>query len=237
MLQETFRQSKVSARAEHISLDSDVDEAAIASKPRPRRKVRFDYALHSKLRGCSTELRILEDHFLSVQTLRPTGGVKKYDLDLRFLNAKPIIVREIAWFWLALSVCLAALSSAALWLLWPTDAAGWMQAAPLTASVAALASAGAALMFLRCTTESLEFTSVHGAVTLVSVTGAMGSARSGKTFFVELIKSINAAKIARPQPLPQFLRDEMREHHRLRESGALSEVQYEAGKARILAAH
>ncbi len=59
-------------------------------------------------------------------------------------------------------------------------------------------------MFLRRTTESLEFISVHGGVTLVSVTGAIGSARDGKKFFVELIKSINAAKAARPQP-PQTI--------------------------------
>ena len=70
-----------------------------------------------------------------------------------------------------------------------------------------------------------------------SVTGGIGSARDGKSFFVELIKDINAAKAARPQERPQFLRDEMREHHRLREIGALSEEDYEASKARILRAH
>ena len=83
-------------------------------------------------------------------------------------------------------------------------------------------------MFLRRTTESLEFVSMHGGATLVSVTGGIGSARAGKKFFIELIKSINAAKAARPQERPQLLRDEMREHHRLRELGVLSEEQYEA---------
>jgi hypothetical protein len=102
---------------------------------------------------------------------------------------------------------------------------------------ALLAAIVAALMFLRRTTESLEFTSVHGGVTLVSVTGAIGSAREGKKFFVELIKSIHAAKAARPQPPPLFLRDEMREHHRLRELGVLSEEQYAECKSRILASH
>jgi hypothetical protein len=107
----------------------------------------------------------------------------------------------------------------------------------MTALVALLAALGSVLMFLRRTTESLEFTSVHGGVTLVSVTGAIGSARDGKKFFIELIKSIGAAKIARPQPPQQFLRDEMREHHRLREIGALTEAQYETSKSRILASH
>jgi hypothetical protein len=121
--------------------------------------------------------------------------------------------------------------------LWPQTAAAWIGPAPLTALAALLAAAGSVFMFLRRTTESLEFLSVHGQVTLVSVTGAIGSTQDGKRFFVELIKSISAAKAARPQPAHQFLRDEMREHHRLREIGALTEAQYEASKSRILASH
>jgi hypothetical protein len=78
---------------------------------------------------------------------------------------------------------------------------------------------------------------MHGGATLISVVGGIGSARAGKRFFVELIKNINAAKAARPQERSQLLRDEMREHHRLRELGVLSEQQYEQGKARILACH
>ena len=107
----------------------------------------------------------------------------------------------------------------------------------LVSAVTLVAAVGAILMFLRRTTESLEFVSAHGGATLLSVTGGIGSARAGKAFFVELIKSINAAKVARPQPRAQLLRDEMREHHRLRELGVLSEEEYEASKARILASH
>ena len=224
----------IRARAEHISIETGHDEAP---KKRVHRKTRFNYTLASKLRGCHTQLALLEEHFLSVQLARPDTEPRKYDFDLRFANAKPVIVRHIAWFWLALAVSLAALASCALWMLWPKSAAEWLSPVLLTAVVALLASGGSVLMFLRRTTESLEFISVHGGVTLVSVTGAIGSAREGKKFFVELIKSINAAKLARPQPPHQFLRDEMREHHRLRELGVLSEEQYETSKSRILAAH
>ena len=225
------------ARAEHISLESSSDDSLAAPKTRPRRKVRFDYSLRSRLRGCATELALLDGHFLSVQAVRPDCAPKKYEFDLRFANSKPVIVREIAWFWLVIAASLAALSGGALWVLWPPVATEWLDPVPLTAVAALLGAAGAVLMFLRRTTESLEFVSIHGAVTLVSATGAIGSARDGKKFFVELIKSINAAKAARPQNRPQFLRDEMREHHRLRELGALTQEQYETSKARILAAH
>jgi len=236
------QQAPIRARAEHISLETQGDYLSDDQvdgllRKRPIRKVRCDYALESKLRGCVTKLALLEDHFLSVQTVRPDSEPKKYEFDLRFVNAKPVIVRHIAWFWLALALSLVALSAAALWLLWPQTAAEWIGPVPLTAIAALFASAGAVVMFLRRTTESLEFWSVHGQVSLVSVTGAIGSTQDGKKFFVELIKSIVAAKAARPQPPQQFLRDEMREHHRLRELGALTEAQYEASKSRILAAH
>jgi len=227
----------IRVRAEHISLDTHDDDALATQKKRPHRATRMSYTLTSKLRGCITHLGLLDEHFLSVQLTRPDIEPRKYDFDLRFASAKPVIVRHIAWFWLALAISLIALATCALWMLWPKSAAEWIHPVPLTAIGALLASIGAVLMFLRRTTESLEFLSVHGEVTLVSVTGAIGSARDGKKFFVELIKSINAAKVARPQPTHQFLRDEMREHHRLRELGVLTEDQYEISKSRILAAH
>lgn len=227
----------VRARAEHISLESGHDESINVPKKRPRRKPRFEYTLNSKLRGCTTQLAILEDHFLSVQLVRPDSVPTKYDFDLRFANSKPVIVRHVAWFWIALAVSLAALAAGALWMLWPQTAADWLTPVPMTALSALLAATASVFMFLRRTTESLEFTSVHGGVCLVSVIGGMGSTRDGKKFFIELIKSINAAKAARQQPPHQFLRDEMREHHRLRELGALTEAQYETSKSRILSAH
>jgi hypothetical protein len=242
----TTQRAPIRVRAEHISLEThdnglgdtlSDDQVDGLLRKRAVRKVRCDYALESKLRGCVTKLALLEDHFLSVQMVRPDSEPKKYEFDLRFANAKPVIVRHIAWFWLALAVSLVALSVAALWLLWPQTVAEWVAPAPLTAIAALFAAAGSVVMFVRRTTESLEFWSVHGQVTLVSVTGAIGSTQDGKKFFVELIKSIVAAKAARPQPPQQFLRDEMREHHRLREIGALSEAQYETSKGRILAAH
>lgn len=225
----------MSGRAEHISMESDADMLAPAGR-QPRRKVRASYTLSSRLRGCETEVGILDDHYLSVRCVRPNAEPRKYELDLRFVNARPVIVRRIAWFWLALAAGLALLAAGALWSLWPIGA-DWAGPVFLTAIATLVASIGAGFMFMRRTTESLEFTSVHGGVTLVSVIGGIGSARAGRKFFVELIKNINAAKAARQQPKPQFLRDEMREHSRLRDAGALAEDQYEASKARILGSH
>jgi hypothetical protein len=223
------------ARAEHIHIEAEPGTVA-APAPSRRRKVRSTYVLKSRLRGCETEVSILEDHFAAVRTMRPDAQERKYEVDLRFANPKPLLVRTISWFWLSLAACMVLLAAGGLLATW-TDAGRWSSPIFLAALVLLLASAGATILFLRRTVESLEFVSMHGGATLISAVGGIGSARTGKRFFVELIKSINAAKAARPQERPQLLRDEMREHHRLRELGVLSEQQYEQSKARILASH
>jgi len=225
----------VIARGEHIHIEAEPGTVAAPTAHRSR-KVRSSYALKSRLRGCETEVSIFEDHFVAVQTVRPDAQPRKYEFDLRFANPKPVRVRAISWFWLTLAAGMVLLAAGGLWATW-TDAARWSSPIFLTAVVTLLGSGGAIAMFLRRTVESLEFVSMHGGATLLSVAGGIGSARAGKRFFIELIRSINAAKALRPQERPQLLRDEMREHHRLRELGVVSEQQYEQSKARILASH
>lgn len=224
------------ARAEHISLESSPDIAA-APPRHPHRKVRSTFTLASALRGCSTEVSILEDHYLAVRSERPREEPKKYVLDLRFANPQPVRVRHVAWVFLGAAITLLLITAGAWWWAWSATATRWTHPGLLAGTGSALAATAALVLFLRRTTESLEFTSIHGNATLVSIMGGIGSAKSGKSFFVDLIKSINAAKLARPQPKQQFLRDEMREHHRLRELNVLSGEAYEASKQRILAAH
>ena len=231
----TDSRAVVIARAEHIHIEAEPGTVA-APTPHRLRKVRKSYVLKSRLRGCETELAILEDHYVTVRAVRPDAQARKYEFDLRFANPKPVRVRSISWFWLLLAGALILLAAGGLWATW-SDAGRWSSPIFLSALVTLLAAGGAAIMFLRRTVESLEFVSAHGGATLVSVVGGIGSARAGKHFFIDLIKSINAAKTARPQERPQFLRDEMREHHRLRELGVLSDLQYEQSKARILASH
>jgi hypothetical protein len=220
-------------RAEHISLEADAEIAA-PTRP-PHRKVRSTYALKSGLRDCATELSLLDEHYLQVHAVRGKES-KKYSIDLRFLNSQPVRNRNIAWFWWALALLQAGGTGIGLWL-------AMANAQPLTSMgfiggcIAAIGMIGAAVFGVRQTTESLNFVSVHGGATLVNVIGGIGSTKKGKSFFVSMIKEIAAAKAARQQAKQQWLRDEMREHHRLRELGVLSEEDYEASKTRILKAH
>lgn len=224
------------ARAEHISIEAEPEESAPPTR-RACGKVRASYTLKSALRGCETELSLLEDHYLSVRSVRPQSLPIKYDVDLRFASPKPVRVREISWTWLIVTIGLVGLASGAIASAWSISAQPWTRSGFIAALVTLLVSVCTFLLFLRRTTESLQFKSLHGQATLVSVTGGIGSARGGKQFFVELIKDISAARSSRLQEKPQLLRDEMREHHRLREVGVFSEEEYEASKARILSAH
>jgi hypothetical protein len=224
------------ARAEHISLESTPDIAATALK-HPHRKSLARFQLASKLRSCETELSLLEDHYLAVCSQRGKEPALKYVVDLRFASPRPVIVRYVAWAWLAAFVALLVAGGAGFWLAFAATPLRWSHPGLTAGGACLLLGAVALLLFLRRTTESLQFLSVHGDAILVNAAGSIGSAKSGRRFFVEVIKSISAAKHARPQPRPQFLRDEMREHHRLHELHVLSDAAYEASKARILAAH
>jgi hypothetical protein len=224
------------AHAEHISIESSPDESSMPLR-RARGKVLATYALKSPLRGCETELTLLDDHFVSVRSVRPNNIAKKYDVDLRFASPKPVRVREISWTWLVVTTGLITLASGTIATQWSASAQPWLRPGILAAFATLVLSVFTFLLFLRRTTESLEFKSVHGGATLIRVTGGIGSARNGKEFFIALMKEIGAAKGARRQERPQFLRDEMREHHRLRELGVLTDEQYEESKGKILRAH
>jgi hypothetical protein len=223
------------AHAEHISLESTPD--IVASPLRhPHRKTVARFHLQSSLRGSEIEVNLLEDHYVSVRMLQPGEDVKKYTLDLRFANPRPVIARHVAWAMLALALSSFVGTLACLW--WAAAGKhGWLHPGVFMGAAGAITTALSVWQFMRRTTESLQFKSVHGGATLISITGGIGSAKAGRRFFVDLIKNINAAKAARAQSKPHFLRDEMREHHRLRELRVLSELDYEASKTRILAAH
>jgi hypothetical protein len=87
------------------------------------------------------------------------------------------------------------------------------------------------------TRDVVELRSVHGDAPLAGIAGRLGSARAAGSFVAELAQRVKAAVAQSAQSKQQFLRDEMREHHRLWSEGVLSDAVYEASKLRILRAH
>jgi hypothetical protein len=87
------------------------------------------------------------------------------------------------------------------------------------------------------TRDVVELRSAHGAAHLAGITGRLGSARASDSFVAALASAVETARAQFSQSKQQFLRDEMREHHRLWKEGVLSDAVYEASKRRILQAH
>lgn len=208
-------------RAEHICLASD--EFLVEEQPRaigvgPTVKVA------SGLRGCEVELSLRADHQLVVRTLRRRRPARKYSLDLRFVAAEPVIRRRIAWISWGAAAALVALGVSGEAVLLPTI--GCLVAAPC-----------AGLIGWYRTRENIELHSIHGAAPLAEITGGLGCSRSLASFMAELGRRIEAARSQVTQSKQQFLRDEMREHHRLWSEGVLPDAVYDAGKRRILRAH
>ena len=221
-------------RAEDICLASDefiIDRRFRGTRSGPT------LAVAHRARRVRTELALLDGHRLAVRAQAPRGPVRRYVIDLRFVDAAPVTRRAIAWnCWLA-SVASATAAGLVAWLAMsmrghPEVWSAWLLSLGLVA-LGVLVGAVA----LHRTHETLSLRSVHGAVTLAELTGGLGSGRQAAPFLVVLAQRTAAARAEMAQSRQQYLRDELREHRRLFEDGVLSADAYEAGKRRVLQAH
>jgi hypothetical protein len=220
---------------EHITLDGDSGIVALPIEQGHRATLQR-HSIPGHPEGSCTELSILEGHFLRVRVTTNRGATLAYQFDLRFADPAPVRVRRTPWVLVWVAAGLASIGLAALAMAWP--AIGETLGIGITGALfVALTGAAAAWVYLRWTKESLQVRSAHGAAVLAIVTGRLGSADGHEKIFMDVARNIAAARQARPQEKPQFLRDEMREHYRLRRLGVLSEGEYESAKAAILAAH
>lgn len=95
----------------------------------------------------------------------------------------------------------------------------------------------ATLVAIYRTTETVRLLSSVGAARLLDCTGGLGTLRGLRRFMAKVTAHIRLAAEARRRTKAAHLRDEMREHVRLREIGVLGEPEYESAKARILGKH
>ena len=173
------------ARAEHISIEGEPEDFSPPTK-QPHRITRHSYTLASRLRGCCDGAFDPRGP-LSWRARRASGRRASQVSARSALRESEAGARPPHLVDLARRVARPGRAAARALL-----ASAWSSHAPLFGSRAArrigcsvhrrgrshcCSSAG--------TTESLEFRSAHGDATLVGVIGGVGSARSGKKFFVE----------------------------------------------------
>jgi len=219
------------SNAEHIVLESDLREVP---ELRTARKVHARVAFRSRLRRRFMQLEIFDYYYLAVRSHSRSARLE-YVLDLRFMDA-PQVSRHISWRWITASLLLTSLAYAILhfghW------APPWWQRHWLT-GYAALTGAWAlvTLVAVYRTTETVRLFSTGGAATLLECTGGLGTLRAVHRFMAKVGAHARLAAGARRRTKAAHLRDEMREHARLKDLGVLCEPEYESAKARILGKH
>lgn len=223
-------------QVEHVCLESE-QPVVTATRPRSARGHGPLFRFESRWRGCETELAFTADGRLTVRSRDRGKPLRRYAIDLRFVDAAGSSMRRIAWQWWLATTALAVAGAMPFWTDLQFLGPGW-HAFDLQVSVALLtAAACVGLLGLYHTRDTLELRSLHGGARLAVVTGNLGSARRMREFAAELTRRVAEARQQSPQSKRHFLRDEMREHHRLRSEGVFAAPAYEASKRRILAAH
>jgi len=215
---------------EHILLETDWREVP---ELRDARKSHGRIEIRSRLRRRVLQLEIIDYYYLSVRS-RSGARAHEFSLDLRFARP-PQFSRHIAWRWMAASLVLIvvpALIATAI------RGSAWWRQQWLTVSLAVAAVwAVTSLLSLYRTTETIRLFSTCGAVRMLEFTGGPGTFRALRPFVAKLMAHIRLASAARRSTKAEHLRDEMREHQRLRDIGVLSDSDYEESKARILGQH
>lgn len=219
--------------SEHILLESEVRDVPERGSARI---VHAAWQRRSRLRMRRLELAIIDYCYLAVRTAR-AGSMRDYVLDLRFIDRSLHTTRHVPWRWMLATPGLATIAAFSLWPAVSSTPSWWQpHRLPLCAVTLGLTLC-AALVCVWRTTETLSLRSLHGGATLLEFTGGLGTFRSSRKFALKLAAHIQFAVAAQQENRARHLRDEMREHFRLREAGVLSHEEYQASKARILAQH
>ncbi len=220
--------------AEHISLQSETVEPRarpVALKPVVR------YQLHSRARGLQTRVAILEDQFVVVNARRPRAPDQEHNVDLRFVDPRPVGIRKVGWPWMYIAIALMILAGFfAVFAAISASPSARVWALPTTI-VLGTCAVSSFLMCLYSTTESLLFVSVHGRARVITITGGLGTTRAARRCALDIVKHIKLARKQSKQTRQAFLCDEMREHNRLHEQGVITDEQFADAKTRILHAH
>ena len=219
-------------QGEYILLESDEQPTVPHPRGPRRRHARVD--VPDRIRRRVLTLEIIDYLYLTVRVQRSQSVLAEYVLDLRFVDPSVRMSRHIATRWLVATLVLAALAVAIGLRVQGSAAPGNWLVACLIASTLAV---GAGFVCAYRTTETLAVFSIHGRARLLEYTGMLGLGRALRPFLIKLSAHVRIAIAARRRSKALHLRDEMREHARLHETGVLSKPEYEAGKVRILAAH
>lgn len=215
--------------AEHISLGGEDESAEADATPRS-----VEYRLNLKRPSHAAEqtIKLYDDGSIGVEE-RHRKRSRRYTLHTRFLDPAPQVSRHIAKRAFITAGVTGGLGLALLAL--PIDF-GAFDVWRLSGGIL-LATSGlfALLLAVYRTGDTLRFASLHGRVTVLTITGGICCQRR----CAQLVERLAAASAAAREDSSEHedLRDAMRDHHRLKQEGVIDDPAHEAAKLRILSAH
>jgi hypothetical protein len=220
--------------SEHILLESDVRDVPELGAAR---KVHARLVIQNLLRRRALELTLIDYFYLSVRERRSRSPGLEYVLDLRFADPALRLSRHVPWKWIIATVALATLCGAVGWRVVAAPGPWWQHSwIAVFASLFCAAGVTGIISAWRAH-ETLVLFSTNGRARLLEFTGGLGTFRVVRRFSQQLAAHLRIAIAARRPAKSEHLRDEMREHFRLKTIGVLAEQDYEAAKRLILAGH
>ena len=216
---------------EHILLESDERDVPTLETAR---RIHARIVLPGDRWRPALELTLIDYFFLSVRTARARRA--RYVVDLRHADPSVRLARQVPWTWIAVAAAFLLLAILGVRGM-VASTAPWWRHEWLSPTIAFFAVAAAAIYAtVHRTAETVTLSSTHGRAKLLCHAGGPGTLRAFRMFLPRLEAHLRIAG-ARRRAGADHLRDEMREHFRLKEAGALTEAEYEAAKRRILATH
>jgi len=213
---------------EHISLGDDFGVLAGGAEPET---IAAREEIKNRTCGRRTELVFYEEGFLRVREFQRKKKVRDYMLSLRFLAPEfatsrfmPMRVLHVAAGFLGFGALCAFIS----WLS-PWDAF-FTPAAVFGATGAVLAT----MLFGYLAHEKTTFATSAGHATVLTLLGTADAFKRCRRVAPKIVTAIEAAHQRNTQQHSDYLRQEMREHYRLREFGVLDREECSIATRRIL---
>lgn len=214
---------------EHISLGEDFAVLAGAEEPE---KITRRFEFKNRLRGRRTQLVFYAEGFLRVRQWQRKKKVRDYLLSLRFLSPDTSTSRHIPMRVLQVAAGFAGFGLLCGLISWVSP---WNALFTPAAVVGAAGAALAALLFAYLAHERTKFQSFAGKTTVLTLVGTADSFKRCRAIAPEISKAIEDAQVQNIQNQTDYLRQEMREHYRLREYGVIDQNGCSDATRRILA--
>lgn len=226
-----FPDTLADREVEHILLGGTDPEPAHEARGVHGRAARQRVSFNNRARRVTTRLTLYDDGCLGIREQRRAGPGPELIINLRYLDSTPLRASVIAVRALRVMVLSSAfgLTIGTLAFLSVLPAASL-----LSASVFLITAAVAFAFFIYRTEERIAFRTRHGQVAVLRLAANFGCRRACRALLPTLARAIDDARSAGVADRKRDLREEMREHYRLREIGLITEQACSAGMRRIL---